>query len=210
VENKMPKPIKHFFKQSWLLILTALLSGLALSAIDLGLTPRIEQNKTDIFNSKLKELLVKAVDFETLPGQVEINIGRGKTNRSTIHKALSADGKCLGWAFNAEGYGCMGDIELIIATDPDFVNLAGFSVLTSIETPYIGDRIELDYYRNQFKGAPAAKLKLSKTGDDKIIDDQITAISGATVSSQAVVDIISIYTPQIRQQLKEKGLIENN
>ncbi|MFC1780859.1 FMN-binding protein [Planctomycetota bacterium] len=205
----MLKLTKHFIKQSWLVILTALLTGLALGAINTTLAPRIEQNKADRLNSKIKELLIEAKNFEILSEQAEINIGKGKKTQSTIYKALSADGKCLGWAFNAEGSGFVDKIELIISTDHNFARLVGFGVLASNETPYMGDQIKLDYYRNQFKGAPATELKLSKTGDNNLIDDQIIAISGATVSSQAVVDIINNYIQQISQQLKAKGLIEN-
>ena len=48
-----------------------------------------------------------------------------------------------------------------------------------------------------------------KTGDTEIIDSEIVAISGATVSSQAVVNIINNTTSQIKVQMNQKGLIGN-
>ncbi|MCK5175154.1 MAG: FMN-binding protein, partial [Planctomycetes bacterium] len=61
----------------------------------------------------------------------------------------------------------------------------------------------------QFMGMPAAEITLSKTGDYKEIDSEIIAITGATVSSEAVVDIVNNFVGQVRGKLKEKGLIDN-
>jgi len=58
-------------------------------------------------------------------------------------------------------------------------------------------------------GAPAQKLDVSKTGDNKIIDSQIVAITGATVSSEAVVKIVNNAASQIKEQMLQKGFITN-
>jgi hypothetical protein len=55
-------------------------------------------------------------------------------------------------------------------------------------------------------------VELIKTGKIeviKVIDSQIAAISGATVSSEAVVKIFNTYTGEIKKQLQQKGLIGN-
>jgi electron transport complex protein RnfG len=91
--------------------------------------------------------------------------------------------------------------------DKDFENFAGYAVLASNETPGFGDRIKLPYYRQQFAGAPAVKLKLAKTGYVEKIDSEIVAISGATVSSEAVIKIINNFVAQVKEQMREKGLI---
>jgi Na+-translocating ferredoxin:NAD+ oxidoreductase RnfG subunit len=77
----------------------------------------------------------------------------------------------------------------------------------SNETPGFGDKIKKDYLGDQFKGAPAGELVLVKTGDDKKIDSEIVAISGATVSSEAVVKTFNVYIDKIKEQLRAKGLI---
>ena len=87
--------------------------------------------------------------------------------------------------------------------------LFGFKVLSSNETPGFGSKIKDDYFGEQFKGAPAVKLILSKTGDVKEIDSEIIAISGATVSSEAVIKIFNTYIEQVKGQLEKKELIGN-
>ncbi len=78
-------------------------------------------------------------------------------------------------------------------------------MLASNETPGFGNQIKFDYFRDQFKGAPTEGLRLEASGDNTKTDDaEIIAISGATISSEAVVDIISNAITQIKEQIKPK------
>jgi len=203
----MLRHIRHFIEQSWLLIVCSFIFGLLLAAANAAWMPRIQQNKIDKLDRLMSGLLGGAEEFDLAVTQLEVSLPKDRTAKSDIYKALSADGKCLGWAFIAEGSGFADKIELVIAVNASFEELAGFDVLASNETPGFGDQIKLDYYRNQFRNAPAMKLELSKTGDDKKIDSEIVAITGATVSSQAVVDILNNYIEQVKGQLLTKGLI---
>ncbi len=205
----MLKNIKHFIEQSWLLIVSSFVFGLLLAAANAAWMPRIQQNKIDKLNRLMSGLLTGAEKFDLVVAQIDVSLPKGRKTRSDIYKALSDDGGCLGWAFGAEGSGFADKIELVIAVDENFERLAGFDVLASNETPGFGDQIKLDYYRNQFKNAPAAKLELLKTGDAQKIDSEIVAITGATVSSEAVVAILNNYMEQVKKQLLEKGLIGN-
>jgi Na+-translocating ferredoxin:NAD+ oxidoreductase RnfG subunit len=79
-------------------------------------------------------------------------------------------------------------------------------VLASNETPGFGDKIKKDYLGRQFEGAPAGRLELVKTGDEGKIDSEIVAISGATVSSEAVVKTFNTYIGKVKEQLQAKGM----
>ncbi len=202
----MPK-IKHFIQQSWLLIISSFCFGLLIAIANAAWSPRIEQNRIGKLNDLMGDLLSKAGSFE-LEAELEIESAKGKKVKSNIYKAVSDANTCVGWAFNCKGPGFQDKIELVVAVDKDFERIAGFSVLASNETPGFGDKIKLPYYRKQFEGAPAEKLQLVKTGDVKKIDSEIVAISGATVSSKAVVDIINNSIIQIKDQM-QKELIDN-
>jgi electron transport complex protein RnfG len=139
--------------------------------------------------------------------EIMVDLGKGKKKLTSVKKALAADGTCIGWAFKSEGSGFADKIKLVLAVDAGFEKLKGFGVLASNETPTIGDLIKSPYYRNQFVGAPVEKLILSKVGDPEKIDSEIIAISKATISSQAVVDIINTFLPQVKEQIVTKGLI---
>jgi electron transport complex protein RnfG len=200
--------IKYFIQQSWLLIVSSFIFGLLIAATNYALSERIEANKTEKFNLLTGTLLPGAKP--ELATQVEIDSIGGKKEKVDIYKAVTKMGECVGWSFKATGSGFQDKIELVVAVDKNFEKIAGFNVLSSNETPGFGDQIKGNFYQNQFKSAPVDVLKLVKTGDPKKIDSEIVAITGATVSSEAVVKIINNYLLQIKKQMQEKGLISND
>ncbi len=202
--------IKHFIQQSWLLIAASFFFGLLIAVTSAALSPRIEQNKINKRNRLVGALLPEAKDFVPVEGEIEIESIQGKKETVEVFRAMSEAGECVGWSFNAIGPGFADKIELIVAVDNNFEKFAGFDVLASAETPGFGNQIKFDYFRDQFKGAPAEGLKLATSGDNTKIDSEIIAISGATISSEAVVDIISNAITQIKKQMQQKGLIGND
>jgi len=204
----MVKHIRHFVEQSWLLMTSAVFFGLLLAVTNAAWRPRIIQNEIDKFNNLAGAMMTKATNFE-LVETIQVDTGKGRVIETKIKKGVNADGQCLGWAFVCEGAGFQDKIKVVLTVDAAFDKIAGFGVLFSNETPGFGDKIKNDYFKNQFAGAPATELTLSKIGDDKLIDAEIVAISGATVSSDAVVTILNNYVAQVKKQMKEKGLIEN-
>jgi len=202
--------IKHFIQQSWLLIVASFCFGLLIAVTNAALSPRIEQNRINKLNRLTRRLLAEAENFIELDTEIEIESIQGKKEKVTIYRAVSETGECVGWSFNAAGPGFADKIELVVAVDKDFEKLAGFDVLASNETPGFGDQIKYDYFQDQFKGAPADEITLVRTGDAKKIDSEIVAISGATVSSEAVVEIINNSVTQIKNQMQKHGLISND
>ena len=171
---------------------------------------RIKKNEEYKFNNLAGGMLTNAAGFETSLDDAQIQSLKGKTILVDIKKAVSADGSCIGWAFICQGSGFADKIKLVLTVDASFDNLAGFGVLSSNETPGFGDQIKLPYFRKQFFSAPAELLTLAKTGDPQLIDSEIIAISGATVSSESVVKIINHYIKQVKEQLHSKGLITDD
>ena len=202
--------IKYFVQQSWLLIVASFCFGLLIAVTNAGLSPRIRQNEINKRNRLVSLLLPEAKDFILLDEQIEIKSLQDKMEKIEIYKATSAAEECVGWSFEAVGSGFADKIKLVIALDKNFEKIAGFDVLSSNETPGFGDQIKYDYYRNQFKGAPAGELKLVAVGEHDNIDSEIVAISGATISSEAVVEIVSNSVTQVKEQMQKKGIIGND
>ena len=196
--------IKHFIQQSWLLIVASFLFGLLIAVTNAALSARIEQNKIDKLNRLTRALLPKAEHFIELDKEIEVESAKGKKTKIKVYKAVSKADECVGWSFTAAGSGFADKIEMVVAVDKDFQKLAGFDILASNETPGFGDQIKYDYFRDQFKGAPAEELVLVRSGEAKEIDSEIVAITGATVSSEAVVEIINNSITQIKEQMQEK------
>ena len=200
--------IKLFIRESWLLIVSSFFFGLLLAVTNAAWLPKIEQNKQAEINQLMTYLLPEAKSFEQA-AEAEIDLGKGKKTKSRIYKALSAGGQCIGWEFNAEGAGFADKIEMIIAVDKNFEKIAGIEFASLNETPGFGDRAKQPYFRNQFAQAPAGELNLTKTGDPGKIDSEIVAITGATVTSTAVVNSANNYIKQVKEYMLNKGLIQN-
>jgi electron transport complex protein RnfG len=154
-------------------------------------------------------LLPEAKDFILLDEQIEIQSLQGR-KKIEIYRAVSEADECVGWSFEAVGSGFADKIRLVVALDKNFEKIAGFDVLSSNETPGFGDQIKYDYYRDQFKGAPAGELKLVTIGERDKIDSEIVVISGATISSEAVVEILNNSITQVKEQMRKKGIIGND
>jgi len=202
--------LKIFIRESWLLVTAALLCGLLLAATNAALGPRIEMNKTLKLTSLAAGLLPEAKSFAPLPEPVEVKGLDGKLESAVVFKA-TADDKVVGWVFKVTGSGFADKIDLVVAVDASFSKLAGYDVVASSETPGFGDQIKDAYYRSQFMGAPAGKFTLvgAGTANPAVIDSTIVAISGATISSTAVVQAMNHFLPQFKEQLQQKGLIAN-
>ena len=201
--------LRYFLQESWLLLASSFCFGLLIAMTNAALSGRIEQNKAAKLNDLTKALLPGAEIFQPVEAEIQVTLPDGAKEKAKIFEVLSGANERLGWSFNAHGTGFAGPIELVLAVDKDFQKIMGFNVLASSETPGFGDQIKSDYYRKQYAGAPAEQLMLAKTGDPGVADTQIVAITGATVSSEAVVDIVNTFLTQIKCQMQEKGLIGN-
>ena len=198
MENKT-NPIMLYIRESWLLIVASLCFGFLLAGVNYALKPKIEANSSAKQNSALSTLLTDAVTFEEI---VE------EDGQPTVFKGLDENKQSAGWVFKATGAGYADRIDLLIAVDSGFEKIVGYQVLFSNETVGFGDKIKDEPFKKQFNSAPVEELELLKMGDEEIIDNEIVAISGATITSNAVVDIFNEYVFSVRNKLREKGLLK--
>lgn len=203
--------IRFFVQQSWLLIISAFFFGLLLAAAQAGLGPRILRNEQMKLNEMMTSLVSDADNFKLDPNLAGLEIPgtKGKPLTTDVYRAIDTEGKTTGFAFVALGPGFADKIKIVIAVDKTFSRFFGFKVLASNETPGFGDKIKDASYGKQFEGAPVERLELVKVGDDAVIDAQIVAISGATVSSEAVLGIFNRFARNVRDQLAKKGIPNN-
>ena len=210
--NETKNPISLFLEKSWLLMVAAILFGGLLASLNYAWEGKIKENEIKKFNKKAKGLLTEAESFEALPEAFPVEIGKGKIYNVEVKKGLNTEGNLVGWAFVCEGSGFADKIKLVIAADAAFERVVGFDVLSSYETPGFGDKINIrpedgGFYQPQFVGAPVDDLELIKVGDPKNIDTQIVSITGATVTSSAVVDIFNTFLVPIQEALKKQNLL---
>ena len=96
--------------------------------------------------------------------------------------SVLAGGEPIGHAFMAQGRGYGGTIDILIGLKPDNKSLQGIKIITQQETPGLGAKIINASFLDQFRGISVNEVDLSRNGG------KIDAITGATISSTAVVE----------------------
>ena len=87
------------------------------------------------------------------------------------------------------GAGLWGPIRAAVGVDAAG-NLTGVAILEQNETPGLGARITEPWFRRQFRGK-RAPLDLDPEGTRAPATDRVDAVTGATISSRAVRDLVN-------------------
>jgi electron transport complex protein RnfG len=171
-------------------------SGLAVVGIFLLTLPRIERNRAEALEAAIFRVLEGArsrvafvvrgaelVRFESPDG--------GIPKEEAVYAGYDEAGALLGFAIPAEGAGFQDTIKLIYGYDVGARRVVGMEVLESRETPGLGDKILKDrsFLENFRNLAVEPEVVVVKAGRTR--DNEVDAISGATISSKAVVRIIN-------------------
>jgi electron transport complex protein RnfG len=209
---------KSNLAQAWLVLLLATLFGTALAGIQAKLGPVIEANKIKETMAKIPVLVLGedlaaelAADNQTLTIKSRvIEVKQNGTSKFyTVYDAWLPDGKMVGHVVKANGQGYADKIELLVGLDAQGKTITGLFVLDQKETPGLGAKILEDDWRGQFKDKSTENtLSVVKGGGAK--DDQIDAISGATISSRSVTGIVNTAVSNVASRLKITDGPENN
>ncbi len=96
---------------------------------------------------------------------------------------LYTDGNKIGYAFLATGAGYSGEISILVGLENSEA-VKGIIILSNQETPGIGSRITESDFTDKFIGLNIDDIALRQEGG------QIDGLTGATISSKAVVDAV--------------------
>jgi electron transport complex protein RnfG len=171
-------------------------SGLALVGIFLATQPRIERNRAEALEAAIYRVLPGARtrepfvvrDGNVVPYEAP---DAGLPKEEAVYAGYDDAGTLIGFAIPAEGPGFQDTIKLIYGYDPGRRRVIGMEVLESRETPGLGDKIIKDEeFVGNFRDLEVEpEVVVTKRG--RISENEVDAISGATISSQAVVRIIN-------------------
>ena len=146
-----------------------------------------EMAKQEAYKSVFEDADSFEVCVEEGDGELAAYLAENGFEAQTINEVMEAkdaSGETLGYAINlttSEGYG--GDITFSMGVREDGT-LNGISILTISETAGLGMNATKDEFKNQFQDKQAESFEVTKTG--AAADNQINAISGATITSNAV------------------------
>lgn len=184
--------MKKILKDTLALFLITLIAGLLL-----GIVYRITKDPIEKENEKAKLKAYQSVfselentesveDSLISNAQVEIDKEYQGITLNEAVKAFDASGDYLGLIITVtDGNGYGGNIKMTVGIDKTGT-ITGLEFLELSETAGLGMKAKEDPFKSQFAGIKADKIEFVKGG--KSFDNQIDAISSATITTTAVTD----------------------
>ena len=175
----MKVKLKKYFP---VIFLTAvvLISVSLLVLIDSITSDKIDEQEEQKVQSMLSEMFVDMSEYDL---DADNDIYTIKSGEDTI-----------GYAFLALGKGYGGDINILVGLE-DETTVKGITIITQNETPGLGTRIVDSEFTDMFTGMAIDDIGLKRDGGN------IDALTGATISSRAVVDAVKAEALQKVAQL---------
>ena len=183
--------MKSMLKDAGILFAITLVAGLLLGCVYQITKEPIARQEALAQENACREVFSDAESFEAVTdfteeaAQTVLNEGGySAASVNACQEAKDASGTVLGYVLTVtthEGYG--GDIQFAMGIQDDGT-LNGISILSISETAGLGMRATTDDFKNQFKDKNVEKFTYTKTGATS--DDEIDALSGATITTNAM------------------------
>lgn len=167
---------KDILKITLNLVVVYLIGGAILAAVYAKTSPIMYRNAIIEKDRALKKLMPDADEIWKM-GDWTIH------SKPAEYFIAKKGGDTIGYVVQSFGKGYSSYINVLIAVDKDFM-VQKIDILSHAETPGLGDEIEKDEFKNQFKGKDIDHVKLVKTETTEYIQ----AITGVTISCRAVTD----------------------
>ncbi|MGM0501058.1 MAG: FMN-binding protein [Bacillota bacterium] len=133
--------------------------------------PKIEQHAQAKQESAILTVLPGAEEYEEV-----------EKDDLTLYKGLDESGNVVGYAMTNSGQGFQSILKLMIGFDLEEQQVLKVKILNQAETPGLGSRIVEEGFKSQFTDKDFS--------DEYVAKEDVDSISGATISSQAMADVI--------------------
>ncbi len=190
--------MKKIISLGIILLIYSAISATLLSLTYSATLPAIEKAKEEANVKARQEVFPEAESFEKIADDKLAKIKEKEKNILEVFIAKDSTGK-KGYVVKALSGGFGGDIEVVTGFDLEG-KITGMRMGTNSETPGLGDNAKKPFFYEQFVGLDVNKpLGVSKV---EAKDNDILAISGATITSKAVVKGVNTCNVVIKELKK--------
>ena len=170
--------MKEMIRYGFILALICAVASGLLAGVNTLTKNRILAQAQAEEDASLKDVLPQAASFQA------VRLGE----ETIYYKAQDKDGNLVGVAFKASGKGYSSTIDTIVGMAKTG-EITAIKVVSQNETPGLGTRVAEPEFGGQFKNK-----KLEELSD-------VQAITGATISSRAVIDAVANKAREIKGML---------
>ena len=176
--------MKEMARYGFILALICVIAGGLLSGVNSLTRAKIIASALAESQTALKEVMPSAVKF------TEVN-STGEKKEVLYYKAFNSQDKLIGFVFKASGKGYSSVIDTLVGIFPDG-KISAIKVISLNETPGLGMRVAESKFGDQFKNQDSLDLS------------GVEAITGATISSRAVMSAVMKKAQEIRELIKNE------
>ena len=157
--------------------------------------PRIRENALRELRQGISDVLPGLKDYQE----------RFKEDKFEIYEGKNEAGKTVGYAIVRSGAGFSDRIKLIFGVNEDLSKIFSLKVLEQKETPGLGAKITdelhfLQFWQDKSITGPIRYAKPPRARDD-LREHEVNAVTGATISSEAVVQTVNRAVEDARKVL---------
>lgn len=183
--------MNRIVKEGLILFLITLISGAALGGVYTITKPAREAAQRKAQQEAYQKVMENATEFvEDSSVSVEAanqaieEAGITGTEMKEVLVAKDSSGNIVGYVMNVSNYeGYAGELNFTVGILADGT-VTGYETLTNNETAGLGQKAKEAAFSDQFKNKKVDQFTVTKSGATS--DDQIDAISGATITSNAM------------------------
>ncbi|MBS4537185.1 RnfABCDGE type electron transport complex subunit G [Clostridium sp. D2Q-11] len=177
----------------------------SISAVVLGLTNDITKGEIAEAEALVSEearmaVLPDASKFEEEDTDEITQIVKDNENILEVYRGLSDNEEVVGYAIKTASPGYGGNVEVITGLSIDG-KITGMNVVSHQETPGLGANATTSDFQSQFKEKPADnEIVVTKSTPQN--DSEIQSLTGATITSDAVVKGVNMARELYNNNLK--------
>ncbi len=108
-----------------------------------------------------------------------------------VYKVFNEKDSLTGYSLVYDGNGFQGKIKLMIGLSEDLNKTTSIEILEQSETPGLGTKILEPPYKDQYNGLEVNPPVILVKGAEPSNPNEVQSITGATISSKAVVTIVN-------------------
>ncbi len=201
---------RSIMRDALILFAITIIAGFALGAVHAITLEPIEAAEEEAQQEAYRTVFPDAADFVELPTfdtadaqEVLVENGYDDDLIEGCMQAVSSDGELIGYVINStdpNSYG--GNITLSLGIQLDGT-VNGYSITDISDTPGLGMKSQDEDFSSQYAGKQVEAFEVTKTGAS--IDEEIDAISGATITSNAVTRAVNAGLCYFRYVMSETG-----
>jgi len=194
--------MKSVFSLGSVLGIICFAAAALLAVVNAMTSGRIQAQADAELRQSLQEVMADGVRFEPVSAN----------GQTLYYKVLASDNRVIGAAFKASAKGYSSRIDTIVGMKPDGT-INAVKIVSQQETPGLGSRITeiadtlslWDFFRGRRRQA-GSRPWFQAQFDGKAVSEIATvqAITGATISSQAVIDSVKHKAEHIQAVLRNE------